>query len=555
MKLPEPTRREWFAAAAVTAGAALTASALAEPATKPAETEQPSDAQIDTAAELIGRTFSEKDKAQMRGALRRRKAVLEDVRGLDLPLGLEPALVFDPVLPGTMPTGMVEFTPPTADVPAFDNVEALAFATVPQLAAALDAGAVTSVALTRMYLERLKRLGPKLNCVVTLTEEFALEQAQRADDERRNGKVRSPLHGIPYGVKDLFATAGIPTTFGVSPFKTQTFDDNATIVQRLADAGAVLVAKLSLGELAMGDVWFGGMTRNPWNIEEGSSGSSAGSAAATAAGLVGFAIGTETLGSIVAPCVRCGTFGLRPTYGRVPRTGGMPLARSMDKPGPIARSVDCLTLILHAIAGPDGHDPACHVIPCGYDGNIDGIRVGFDVEAFKTSTTYAAALDVARATFGELVPVNFPDEPRLGAITGTTIAVESAESFVELTEGGKLDELVQQDGWNWPNAFRAASLIPAVEYMRIQRLRRRVMEQYAAATQDVDVFLTVPLTQPNMSMTNLTGQPSCVTRWDMNEGKPRQIEFIGKLYGEAQLLAVASAWDNAVGTAAWPTLT
>ena len=570
MPKPSPSRREWIAGAA---GAAVVAGAArgddeppaatrpdtrpdtrpaTGPATKPAET--PDDAQIDAAADLVGRTFTAAHKAQMRGVLRRRRAVLQDLRELDLPPGLEPALDFDPVLPGMAPDVPDDYTAPTAPPPDFGGVEELAFATVPQLAAALAAGRVTSVELTRMYLGRLERFGPRLNCVVNLTPDLALRQAGRADDERRAGTVRSPLHGVPYGLKDLLATAGVPTTYGVSPYETQIFDFDATVVKRLEDAGAVLVAKLSLGELAMGDVWFGGTTRNPWNPDEGSSGSSAGSAAAVAAGLVGFALGTETQGSIISPCVRCGTFGLRPTYGRVPRTGAMPLVRSMDKVGVIGRGVSDLTLALHAIAGPDGHDPTCRPVPISYTGDLAGVRVGYDAAAFEKHADYADVLDLARQTIGDLVPVALPADPRLGSATSTIIDVEGAEAFVELTQAGGLDELVQQDDWNWPNAFRRAAFVPAVEYVRTNRLRRQFMHDLAAATAGVDVYLTVPLTQPNLTLTNLAGYPACALRQGMRDGRPRTLELVARPYQEAALLATAAALEKAATPATWPRL-
>ena len=550
-----PTRRQVLATSAATLAAGALPNAV-KAQTKPAD-------DLDAAGRLVGQTYSDAERQLMRGGLERSRAAIGQLREREIPPGVESAVTFDPILPGVdLPTGASSFDA-AAEVPDYNgNVESLAFATVPTLSALLRASKVTSVALTKMYLARLKRHDPTLHCVITLCEGLALKQAERADAEVAAGAIRGPLHGIPYGAKDLLATKGIPTTYGVAPYRDQVFDRDATVVRRLEEAGAVLLAKLSLGELAMDDTWFGGKTRNPWNPEEGSSGSSAGSCSATAAGLVGFAVGSETLGSIVSPCVRCGTSGLRPTFGRVPRTGAMPLARTMDKLGPIARGVDDLAYILSAMAGPDGEDPTCHAAPFVWPSKVDALRVGFDKIAFDAVNrlnneavkgVYAAALAKCKQLFGDLTPVELPRDRLLSPVTMATVEVEAAESFVELTDAGRLGELAQQDDWNWPNTFRRSELYPAVDYLRAQRVRHVLMQQLHDATKDVDVYVTVPQVGPNLLVTNLCGYPCVVGRGGMAEDRPRQIEFVGKPYGEAALLAVAAKFDRQVeGRHEWP---
>ncbi|MGH7457039.1 MAG: amidase, partial [bacterium] len=342
---------------------------------------------------------------------------------------------------------------------------------------------VTSTQLTQMYLDRLKKYGPKLECVVTLTEERALEQARRADEEIAAGKYRGPLHGIPYGAKDLLAAKGYKTTWGSVPYKDQMIDADATVIQRLEKAGAVLVAKTTLGELAWGDVWFGGKTRNPWNLEQGSSGSSAGSASATSAGLVAFSIGTETWGSIVSPSTRCGVTGLRPTYGRVSRAGAMALSWSMDKIGPICRTVEDCALVFNAIYGPDGVDQTVADLPFNYNPSVklSQLRIGYLQSAFERDTTNKvnneAVLAKLRELGANLTPIELPDYPinDLAFI----LSAEAAAAFDELTRSGKDDLLVRQIKNAWPNAFRVSRFIPAVEYIQANRVRYLVIQAMA----------------------------------------------------------------------------
>jgi Asp-tRNA(Asn)/Glu-tRNA(Gln) amidotransferase A subunit family amidase len=408
-----------------------------------------------------------------------------------------------------------------------------------------------------MYLARLKRLGPRLLCVVTLTEERALAQAERADREIAAGRWRGPLHGIPWGAKDLLATRGVPTTYGAKPFETQMLDEDAAVVRRLDEAGAVLVAKLSMGELAMGDQWFGGKTRSPWDPRRGSSGSSAGSASAAAAGLVGFAIGSETLGSIVSPSVANGVTGLRPTYGRVPRTGAMALSWTMDKLGPMCRGVEGCAAVLHAIHGADGRDAtAARGIPFRWEPRSDlkKLRVGIDEASFaeaRKKPAWAKISDEVLGVLGTLgvtpVPVRLPPwNPAYDAVVGTLIDVEGAASFARLTASGGLDQLAQQEEWNWPNVFRSAALVSAVDYVQALRVRTHLQRAMAESLRDVDVYVTVPFRGPSLVYTKHAGHPTVVTRCGRSdEGLPESIEFTGAPYREDAALRLAFAFEQA----------
>jgi Asp-tRNA(Asn)/Glu-tRNA(Gln) amidotransferase A subunit family amidase len=403
-----------------------------------------------------------------------------------------------------------------------------------------------------MYLARLKKYGPMLECVITLTESLALAQARRADREIAAGKYRGLLHGIPYGAKDLFATRGAKTTWGSVPFKDQYIDEDATVIQRLERAGAVLVAKLTLGELAWGDVWFGGKTRNPWNLEQGSSGSSAGSAAATAAGLVGFSIGTETWGSIVSPSNRCGTTGLRPTYGRVSRAGAMALSWTMDKIGPICRTVEDCAIVLNAIYGPDGKDPSVYDVSFSYSPriNLTKLKVGYLKADFDSARFNKEQNDLSlsqlRAMGVKLIPIELPKLPirQLSFI----LSAEAAAAFDELTRSGKDDLLVRQIRNAWPNVFRASRFVPAVEYIQANRIRFLLVQEMAKLFDTVDLYVAPSLEGNNLLLTNLTGHPCVVVPNGFNkEGTPTSITFIGKLFDEGTLLAFAKAYQEATG--------
>jgi Asp-tRNA(Asn)/Glu-tRNA(Gln) amidotransferase A subunit family amidase len=441
-------------------------------------------------------------------------------------------------------------------IPSFDGrIESLALASVVDLARLLKARRITSVDLTRMYLDRLKKFGPRLNCVVTLTEELAMRQAELADKEIAAGKYRGPLHGIPWGAKDLLATRGIRTTFGAKPYENQILDYDATVVRKLEEAGAVLVAKLSMGELAMGDVWFGGVTRNPWRPSAGSSGSSAGPGSATAAGLVGFSIGTETLGSIVSPSVVNGVTGLRPTYGRVSRYGAMALVWTMDKIGPMCRSVEDCALVLHAIYGSDGLDPTAADVPFVWNpgSRLSGLRVGIDSAAFesvsrneKRKPIYETVITTLKSLGVEPQPVSLPKQtPALSALPSLIIDVESSASFQKLTASGRLGERAQQGQGNWPNTFRTGSLISAADYLIAMRHRAQLQRSMADALKEVDCFVTIPFAGPNIYYTNLTGHPTLVTRCGMLGGLPQMVEFTGNLYREDAILRLGFAYERA----------
>lgn len=513
---------------------------------------------VEDAGKVAGLKFSGKERRMMVRGLRDKAAGYVENRKVPLPNSVPPAVAFNPVVPGlvleTERRPCVFSEPADLALPA--NLEDLAFAPVTELAKLIRTRKVTSTDLTKMYLGRLKKYGPKLLCVVTLTEDTALAQARKADEEIAAGKYRGPLHGIPWGGKDLLATKGIRTTWGSAAYRDQVPDANATVVDRLEAAGAVLVAKLSMGELAMGDVWFGGKTRNPWNTEQGSSGSSAGSASAVAAGLVGFAIGTETWGSIVSPSTRCGTTGLRPTYGRVSRSGAMALSWTMDKIGPIARAAEDCALVFDVLRGPDGKDLTVVDLPFNYDAaqNPGGIRIGYLAKAFEEKADAdegkarkandLAALDVLRKLGVELVPFELP------AIPPEPLAVildaECAAAFDELTRSGRDGLLVKQDPGAWPNIFREARLIPAVEYIQANRVRTLLMEDMARRMKDLDVYVAPSFAEGNLLLTNLTGHPAVVLPDGFDEkGAPTSISFIGSLYGEAKLLRVAKAFQDA----------
>ena len=512
---------------------------------------------IEAAAELAGLSFTEEERALMLEDLNNLQQAYERLRQLTLENALHPALIFNPLPRGFVPprpSGPPNRRPrprPIAPVEVPSDLEKLAFLTVAQWAHLLRSRRVSSEAITRMYLERLKRYDPVLQCVVTLTEELALEQARQADREIRSGQYRGPLHGIPWGAKDLLATRGIPTTWGTILYKDQVFDYDATVVERLREAGAVLVAKLTLGELAWGDVWFGGTTRNPWNPEQGSSGSSAGSASAVAAGLVAFAIGSETLGSIVSPSSRCGTTGLRPTFGRVSRYGAMALSWSMDKIGPICRSVEDCALVLAAIYGPDGRDPSVIEAAFDWDRRPDPrrLRVGYLARAFEaeypTRRFDEETLRVLRQDLGlELEPVQWPDLP-VGAMR-FILDVEAAAAFDDITRDGRIRQMKRQGRNTWPNTFRYARLIPAVEYVQANRLRTRLIEETARLFERVDVIVSPSFGGNTLLLTNLTGHPCVVLPNGFREDNtPTSITFIGRLFGEAELMSLAMAYQEA----------
>ncbi len=508
------------------------------------------------AEKVAGLSFTEDEREMMLRGLDRDLKAYAALHERPIPNDVAPAVIFDPMLPGRRyPSEVRPLRMTHEEVARPAKLEDVAFWPVTKLSALLRTRQVTSVELTEMYLDRLRRYGPELQAVITLTEARAMLMARRADAEIANGRYRGPLHGVPWGAKDLLAVKGYPTTWGARPYEHQVIDEDATVVKRLDDAGAVLVAKLTLGALAMGDYWFGGETRNPWDLKEGSSGSSAGPAACTAAGLVGFSIGSETLGSIIAPSTRCGTSSLRPTFGRVSRTGAMALSWSMDKLGPLCRSAEDCALVLAAIQGADGIDPTARTVPFNWDvgDGLRGLRIGYFRKAFESEhrgkDLDMAALKTVEGLGVHLVPVDLPDQYPLGALE-IILDAEAAAAFDELTRSGRDALLTRQTPGSWPNTFRTAQLIPAVEYLEANRVRRMVMGALEAALEGIDVFVTPSFggsgNDSVLLMTNLTGQPQAVVPSGFTErGTPTSISFVGRLWGDADALRVAKAFQDA----------
>ncbi|MEQ8766960.1 MAG: amidase [Planctomycetota bacterium] len=504
------------------------------------------------AEKIAGLEFTDEEREMMVRGLNQNLRGYQRLRDFPLDNSVPPALVFDPRPPGApidqsyrpvrLPEGPVPNRP--------GNLEEMAFWPVSRLANAIRHRVVSSLELTEMYLERLERFDAQLHCVVTLMKDQAIAQAKRADEELGAGRYRGPLHGIPWGAKDLLATRGTRTTWGAKPFESQMIDEDATVVERLDRAGAVLLAKLTLGALAMGDVWFGGKTRNPWNPEQGSSGSSAGSASAVTAGLVGFAIGTETLGSIVSPCSRCGATGLRPTFGRVSRHGAMALSWTMDKIGPIARSAEDCALVFAAIQGPDGKDPTVRSATFGWDPNVPlrDMRIAFAEQDFQRGRRGGdfdqATLEVLEQKGAKLEAIAIPDLPYRELLV--ILHAEAATAFDDITRDGRVRELVSQGPGSWPNSFRTAQMIPAVEYLRAMRVRSRVIEEVDALFRQYDVIVTPAFNGNALVASNLTGHPCVVMPNGFRDnGSPSSITFLGPLDGEAKMLAAAHHYQQA----------
>ena len=527
------------------------------------------------AEKLIGIELTDAQEAMALGGVNRNLDAYETVRKIDVPLDTEPAIAFHPTRARKELYGpRTKFRFGKVELPQFKNVEDLAFATVPKLAELIRTRKLSSTELTKMYLGRLKRYGPKLLCVVTLTEDLALKQAAAADAEIKRGKYRGPLHGIPWGAKDLFATKGIKTTWGAEPYRDQIVDYDSTVVERLNEAGAVLVAKLSMGALAQGARWFSGVTRNPWQPDEaqqGSSGSSAGPGSATAAGLVGFSIGTETLGSIVSPSSRCGVVGLRPTYGRVSRYGAMGLSWTMDKIGPMCRGVEDCAAVLTAIYGPDGKDITVGDAPFNWnpDANISTMRVGYLKAEFEGTggpggpggggpanpspqqqrvaeqrrAVYKAALEALEKAGARLVPIELPKFS--AAPLRYILSAEAAAAFDDITRDGRVNQLSGQGPGDWPNTFRTSRFIPAVEYLRAQRARTLLMHEMEKLMSQWDVFVSPAPGSASLLVTNLTGHPAvCVPCGFVND-LPAAIMFTGGVYDEVSPLRVALAFERA----------
>jgi Asp-tRNA(Asn)/Glu-tRNA(Gln) amidotransferase A subunit family amidase len=520
------------------------------------------------AEKLIGIELTDKQEETALPGVNRSLDSFEVLRKIDVPLDTEPAIVFHPALPGfhvKKAGAKTKFKFGRNEPAQFKSVDDLAFATVPQLAELIRAKKVSSVELTKMYLGRLKRFGPKLLCVVTLTEDLAMKQAQDADNDLKRGHYRGPLHGVPWGAKDLFATRGIKTTWGAEPYRDQMIDYDATVVERLRAAGAVLVAKLSMGALAQGPKWFGGVTRNPWVPDEdrlGSSGSSAGPASATAAGLVGFSIGTETLGSIVSPSSRCGVTGLRPTYGRVSRFGAMGLSWTMDKIGPICRGVEDCAAALDAIYGPDDRDITVGTEAFNWSPAtpLSSLRVAylkseFDGAGFQPQNDqqrqqfeqrkamYHEALTALEKAGVKMTAIELPKFSTQNI--RFLLTAEAATAFDDITRDGRVNQLSGQDAGDWPNTFRTSRFIPAVEYLRAQRARVLLMREMDKLMSNWDVFVSPAPGSASLTITNLTGHPAVCVPCGFLNNLPQAIMFTGGLYDEASPLRVALAFEQA----------
>ncbi len=533
---------------------------------KAANGEEINSAAIACAEEIAGLKFDDAERDMMLDGLKLQEARLEALHKIPLNNSVVPAIIFNPrpAKANTVASLRGKMTRSRVTVPNRPaNLDDLAFEPVTVLSEMIRRRIITPTELTKMYLARLKKYDPQLLAVISLTEDRALAQAGILDAEIAHGKYRGPLHGIPWGAKDLLSVKGYKTTWGAGPYRNQTINEDATVVQRLDAAGAVLVAKLTLGELAQGDVWFGGMTRNPWKLDQGSSGSSAGPAATTAAGLVGFAIGSETLGSISSPSTRVGVSGLRPTFGRVPRTGAMALSWTMDKLGPLCRSAEDCAIVLDAIYGPDGLDPTVASEPFHWDASIDirKLRIGYFKSAFDLPVTDPkdekrtlhgtkafddAALAVLRKMGAKLIPVEVPDVPY--DPMRIILTAEAAAAFDELTRTDRDKELVQQAKFDWANTFRTARFIPAVDYINANRVRTIAIAKWDELFKTVDVIVS-PTNAANLAQlvaTNLTGQPALILPNGFREdGTPVSLTFLAGLYQEASLVAVASAYQKA----------
>ncbi len=513
---------------------------------------------VEAAEAIAGLSFTDEERELLVENLNENLEQYEELREHEIPNARPPAFTFDPRLSGAdIPTispdnDGADVSLPEPERP--ETTEDLAFASVAELAHLLRAREVTSVELTKLALERLRRFDDDLNAVVTYTEERALSDARRADEELDAGEWRGPLHGVPYGAKDLLAVEGYKTTWGATPYKEQRLDETATVVEHLDEVGAVLVAKLSLGALAWGDVWYEATTKNPWNLDQGSSGSSAGPAAAVSAGCVPFAIGSETLGSIVSPSTRTGVTGHRPTFGAVSRGGAMALSWTMDKLGPMTRSaVDC-ALVFDAIRGGDDRDPASVDCPFPFDPSRDpaSLQVGYVESAFEEDYDNRDAdretLEVLRSLGIELQPVELPTDLPVEAMLNT-LDVEAATAFDALTRSRGIDEMVRQGEDTWPNVFRSARFVPAVEFLQMNRLRVRLMKRMHDVMADLDAVVSPSFQGGTLGVTNLTGHP-CVCLPNalrpVEEGpeerrQPGSISIIGPLYEDHLPLTLAHA--------------
>lgn len=506
---------------------------------------------VQQASKLMGMNFSDAEADSMLLELEDQRKNYAAIQKIKLDNSVAPAIQFNPIPVGYQfpdrQNGFKLGQQAKVTLPA--NRDELAFYTIRQLAELIKTRQISATALTQFYLDRLKKYNPQLLNVVSFTEERALQHAAKADAEIRSGKYRGVLHGIPFGVKDLLAVKGYKTTWGSVPFKDQVIEVDATVVKRLEDAGAILLAKLTLGELAMGDVWFGGKTRNPWDLNRGSSGSSAGSASAVAAGCLPFAIGSETLGSIVSPSTECGTTGLRPSFGRISKHGAMALSWTMDKLGPIARSAEDCAIVFHAIYGGDGQDLSVIDAPFNYDGGktLKGMRIAYLAKDFERKyanrTNDSLTLAKLKELGAELVPISLPQMPY--GDMAIILSAECGAAFQDLVLSNQDDLLVRQNKNAWPNIFRAAQFIPAPAYINANRARTLLIQQMHEILKGVDLYIS-PSFGPNLTATNLSGHPSVVLPNGFNaKGLPVSITFMGQLFGEGKLLQAAHVYQQA----------
>lgn len=504
--------------------------------------------ELGIAAEVLGAHFSEPELEQMLPDVLERLKEFERLRAVPLANDVAPALRFVPAparVPASSTPAVAAFRPPAVLPARPADLESLAYLGVAELRPYLDGRVVSCLELTQMFLARLKRLDEKLACVITLTEERALAQARVCDEELARGRWRGPLHGIPWVAKDLLAVEGYPTTWGSEPFRAQQLAHDAAVVEQLDARGAVLIAKVTLGELAWGDVWFGGKTKNPWKLDEGSSGSSAGTASAVAAGCATFGIGSETYGSIVSPSTACGNSSLRPTFGRVSRFGAMTLCWSLDKLGPICRSAADAELVFAAIAHPDARDPS--TVPVPFEPCVESVRgwkVGVPKGAFAGNDARCQSVLAELEQLGvELVELELPAYPVDEMMI--VLTAEAGAAFDEFSRGAEDDRMKRQERFAWPNTFRHAQLIPAVDYLRANRLRTLLIRDLEATLSGVRAIVHPSFASSLLAMTNLSGHPTFVAPCGFDaQGKPYSISFTARLFGDADLLALARAWQD-----------
>ncbi len=509
---------------------------------------------LPAAERVIGLQFKQAERDSLFDDLKGNLTEYNKMRQYQLDNSVPLSTWQSPLLPGmkfSMKQNPVNWNIPS-NISLPSNKNELAFYSLLQLASLIKNKKISSVDLTKFFIARLRKFGDTLQCVISITEDIAMAEAARADKEIAAGQYRGPLHGIPYGLKDLFAVKGTKTTWGAAPFKDQTIDNNAYVYTKLKAAGAVLIAKFTLGALAMGDYWYGGRTKNPWNLKRGSSGSSAGSTAATVAGLVPFAIGTETLGSIISPSSTCGATGLRPTFGSTSRSGAMALSYSLDKIGPICRSAEDAAVVFNYLHGTDGKDQCAVNMPFNYPvkADLSKLRIAYAKQYFARGDTMGnemKVLEVYRKLGATLVPVDFPDSTVYNFdIVGIIIGAECAAQFDAFTRSRLADELTRQGKGDWPNQFRTARFIPAVEYINAYRHRYLLMQKVNELIGEYDVFICPTWAGNQLAITNLTGHPAVCFPTGFNKNKmPTSITLVGKLYGEANLLAAVKAFQDA----------